>query len=365
MGDNGQAKRYSSRYLTHLLLVGIVLGFWLAIPAHAQNERCFGDENPSITACISGRLLEFWENNGGLAVFGYPLTNPETLSTTDGAFTIQYFERARLELHPELAPPYDVLLGRVGAEHLQLTGQIWRMQQAEEAIPACQYWAETQHNVCGPFLATWQARGPQLDSDPALTDAERLALWGLPLTDVVPVTTADGTVLTQWFERARFEQQPDGSITFGLLGAELLSLSIPAAIEPTPEPLPAAAVEPTPAPNVPFPSVPCDTNVPLPEEGLQLWIADPEPKLGADAAACVRLIVRGASANGANAMTYRMIGGERRPSIPQSTGLDGIASFIFYTGELTPDATIPVEAVVTYRGTTYTAYTEFTPRAAR
>jgi hypothetical protein len=62
-------------------------------------------------------------------------------------------------------------------------------------------------------------------------------------------------------------------------------------------------------------------------------------------------------------MAYRYrAGGERRPSIPQSTGRDGVASFIFYIGEEAGGVRIPVEAVVTYRGITYTAYSEFTPR---
>jgi plastocyanin len=64
---------------------------------------------------LSGRFRGYWEENGGLAIFGYPLSEPFTEVLEDGKpYTVQYFERARLELHPENAPPYDVLLGQFG-----------------------------------------------------------------------------------------------------------------------------------------------------------------------------------------------------------------------------------------------------------
>lgn len=65
---------------------------------------------------LCGSFAEFWTVNGGLAIFGYPLT--EEFIDADGR-TVQYFERARFELHPENAgTPYEVLLGRIGAEQL-------------------------------------------------------------------------------------------------------------------------------------------------------------------------------------------------------------------------------------------------------
>ena len=40
-------------------------------------------------------------------------------------FQVQWFERNRLELHPENARPYDVLLGRLGADRLAQQGRDW------------------------------------------------------------------------------------------------------------------------------------------------------------------------------------------------------------------------------------------------
>jgi hypothetical protein len=336
-----------------------------ALGVRAQDERCFSDQEPSISACISGRFLSFWEDNGGLAIFGYPLTDAEFLATDDGLYLTQFFERARLELHPDQVAPYDVLLGRLGVERLSALGQNWIDAPAEFPEEGCQYWDETGFNVCGPMLEAWRSGGLELDDQPARSDAERLALWGLPIT--TEQLEADGTSV-QWFERARFEQQPDGSVTFGLLGSEVLNAPAdqpaPPAPEPTvaPSPPPPSAPTAVPAPSVPFPSIPCNRNVPTPVEGIQVWMVDANPSRETDAVACVRLIVGGVAANGANVMTYRNQGDQRLPSIPQSTGLDGVASFIFYIAETSADQPITVDAVAIYRGITYGATTVFTPR---
>jgi len=55
----------------------------------------------------------YWERFGGLAVFGYPLSEE---FVQDG-MVVQYFERARFEWHPGAWPErFDVLLTRLGAE---------------------------------------------------------------------------------------------------------------------------------------------------------------------------------------------------------------------------------------------------------
>lgn len=363
------ARQYLVRLLLLLLLPAVAALAHPALGVRAQDELCFTEQAAAITACLSGRFRTFWETQGGLQVFGYPLTDADYVATADGVFLTQYFERARFELHPDQPEPYDVLLGRIGVERLAELGQDWQELPAESPQDDCQFWAETQHNVCGSMLRAWRLAGLQLDDQPALSSAESLSLWGLPITPETSVETVDGVVRTQWFERARFEQQGDGVVTFGLLGSELLSTvedsapAPPAPELPTPElPTPVPAPTALPAPSVPVPSVPCNRNVPQPVEGIQVWMTDPNPSRDTDAVACVRLIIGGQAANGANVMAYRYLGDERRPSIPQSTGLDGIASFIFYIAETNAGQPIPVEAIATYRGVTYGATTVFVPR---
>ncbi|HEX5505290.1 MAG TPA: cupredoxin family copper-binding protein [Thermomicrobiales bacterium] len=64
---------------------------------------------------LGGRFRDFWQQNGGLAIFGYPLSEPFQQQLEDGkTYTVQYFERARFEAHPENQAPYDVELGQFG-----------------------------------------------------------------------------------------------------------------------------------------------------------------------------------------------------------------------------------------------------------
>jgi len=68
---------------------------------------------------LGGSFQRYWEANGGLAQFGYPLTDEFKEQLADGnTYTVQYFERARFEYHPENSPPYDVLLGQFGRQIL-------------------------------------------------------------------------------------------------------------------------------------------------------------------------------------------------------------------------------------------------------
>lgn len=83
--------------------------------ASAQSDqRCF----PETGFCISGRIREFWEQNGGLPVFGFPITPQQEEIVEGKAVQVQWFKRHRIELHSENRQPYDVLLGRLGADLL-------------------------------------------------------------------------------------------------------------------------------------------------------------------------------------------------------------------------------------------------------
>lgn len=211
----------------------------LAVPArlHAQpanGPHCF--DVPGIVDCIEGRFRQFWEQNGGLAVFGYPVTSAGLLQTGAGHLLVQYFERVRFEHRPDQPPPYDVLLGRLGDERLQAQGRDWHtFPQVDPGTP--RYFAETGHAIAHePFWQYWQAHGLGY---PGKSQFERsLALFGLPISEPQTETNAAGdVVLTQWFERARFEDHGDKGVLLGLLGAE----SRPSQpLEPAPVPAPVA-----------------------------------------------------------------------------------------------------------------------------
>jgi hypothetical protein len=62
----------------------------------------------------------FWLNNGGLAVFGRPISEQfQEVNKADGkTYWVQYFERQRMEWHPdEPDPRYRILLGLLGNEY--------------------------------------------------------------------------------------------------------------------------------------------------------------------------------------------------------------------------------------------------------
>ncbi len=83
-----------------------------AVAQQAVACRTFGETG----RVVCGRFLEYWQQHGGLPVFGYPISNEfrEQSKLNNQVYTVQYFERAVFELHPENKPPYDVLLSQLG-----------------------------------------------------------------------------------------------------------------------------------------------------------------------------------------------------------------------------------------------------------
>jgi hypothetical protein len=89
--------------------------------AGAAGERFF----PETGHAIRNSFQSYWERNGGLAVYGYPISDEFTeINPEDGKpYVVQYFERNRFEYHPEHAgTPYEVLLGLLGNDLLRLKG---------------------------------------------------------------------------------------------------------------------------------------------------------------------------------------------------------------------------------------------------
>lgn len=153
---------------------------------------------PETGYSIDGRIREYWEQNGGLPVFGYPITAQQEEPIEGRLVQAQWFERNRLELHPENAPPYDVLLGRLGADRLSQQNYDWQAVPREAPQDGCRHFEETGRNVCSDILAAWRANGLELDGRPGFNESENLALFGLPLTGLITTTTperASGAIL--------------------------------------------------------------------------------------------------------------------------------------------------------------------------
>ncbi|GAB4442528.1 MAG: hypothetical protein OHK0015_41270 [Chloroflexi bacterium OHK40] len=210
-----------------LVLLPLLLAAPAAGVAQAQEgERCF----PETGQCISGAIRAFWEQNGGLAVFGLPIGPQQATTGEDGQVReAQWFERHRLELHPENQPPYNVQLGRLGVDRLTQQGRDWRafppLDLNNADAERCAFFRETNHQVCDEFLQAFRSNGLSFVNTPGVTYAESLALFGLPISEAMTETVEGREYTVQWFERARFElhpeNQPSFRVLFGRLGAEL------------------------------------------------------------------------------------------------------------------------------------------------
>jgi hypothetical protein len=83
--------------------------------------RSFSETNQA----VCGVFLDYWNTHGGLAQQGLPISdtfvekNAEPPNGDGKEHVVQYFQRARFELHDENQSPYNVLLGLLGSEQLK------------------------------------------------------------------------------------------------------------------------------------------------------------------------------------------------------------------------------------------------------
>ena len=161
---------------------------------------------------LGDAFLQYWQANGGLALFGYPISEPFTeVSPADGKpYTVQYFERNRFELHPEYAgTPYEVELGLLGSETTQ--GRSFDPAPPPTISTDTRlYFPETKHSLTSDFLQYWQENGG-------------LAVFGYPISEPFQeVSPTDGkTYLVQYFQRNRFAPENAATpynVLLGLLG---------------------------------------------------------------------------------------------------------------------------------------------------
>ena len=135
---------------------------------------------------IQGGFLQAFQKYG-LALIGYPLTS----ELNEGGRTVQYFERVKMEYHPELAAAgTPVLFTRLGANIS--AGSSFATVTPFRAPPPEAYFAQTSHSLAEPFLSFWRNNG-------------EVELFGYPISEVIQ---QDG-MQVQWFERARMEYHPE------------------------------------------------------------------------------------------------------------------------------------------------------------
>ncbi|TVR73649.1 MAG: hypothetical protein EA415_07120 [Sphaerobacteraceae bacterium] len=87
------------------------------------SRDCFSETGHS----LAYGFRDFWIEHGGLARFGFPISEEfsEMNPDTGQMHTVQYFERARFEYHPDLAgTPFEVQLGLLIRDDIEAQGWI-------------------------------------------------------------------------------------------------------------------------------------------------------------------------------------------------------------------------------------------------
>lgn len=222
-------------------LLAPLLLFAILLPrSHAQTDfRYF----PETGHYLGGAFRVFWEGNGALDNFGYPIT--EEYVAANGRIT-QYFERARFELGQRDGQAV-VELGKLGAEVTQ--GRSFPKVPPIQNSAQRRYIPQTQHVIQYGFKEIWETRG-----------AERI--FGYPISEEIKEILDDGEWHTvQYFEKARFEYWPGFAPGKRVLLSHLgRRLAPPDRMSPVPQPVPDQQPGPGQPPAPPPASVPPGTN---------------------------------------------------------------------------------------------------------
>lgn len=155
---------------------------------------------PETGQTVAGVFLDYWNVNGALAQQGFPISARlgEVSELNGKPYTVQYFERAVFEYHPENQAPYDVLLSQLGTFQYKNKFPNGAPNQQVNNSAGSILFSQTGHRVGGKFLDYWQSHGG-------------LAQQGYPISEeFVEKSDLNGrTYLVQYFERAVFEYHPE------------------------------------------------------------------------------------------------------------------------------------------------------------
>jgi hypothetical protein len=338
------------RLLFILCLLPLLVYALPTAPALAvdKNRICF----PQVPDCIEFRFRTFWRDNGGLQVFGLPLTPDHNEKVGDQKYQIQYFERFRFEQHKENQAPYDVLLGRIGVDRLAAQGRDWQtFAKADPKAP--HYFAETGHAIAPQFWGFWSSHGLEFDGNKkAKSAAESLALFGFPISEAQMEQGSDGQqYLTQWYERARFEYHPENKAPYNVLLGRLGADALAAAPQPGSSPDPILAIG-------------CPENAPPLAEGAQAWVSNPQPQApGSANTLCARLTLGGSPAADAKVTAVAHFDYGDLKIGPANTGPDGQTRIDFNIDKARNRFVVTIDVQIKAAdGHTYSAAATFRPR---
>jgi len=171
----------------------LALGFLLVAPSSAQQPApvCAEVEFfPETRHNVCDQFLAFFRSRGGAEIFGYPITE----QFFENGRLVQYFQRVRMEQHPELPTAYRVQLGLLGDEFAppELKRRIDPSEKPKSNDPYRRYFPETGHTVQFSFLDFFDKKGG-------------LDIFGYPVTEFFD----ENERTMQYFQRALMEWDPN------------------------------------------------------------------------------------------------------------------------------------------------------------
>ncbi|HJW29857.1 MAG TPA: hypothetical protein VJ508_11530 [Saprospiraceae bacterium] len=166
-----------------IFIAALLLGLGFTF---AQVQSAIARSSFEALHTVNPVFQKFYDEHGGLRIFGYPLTD---LFEYNG-FKVQYFQKARFELHPENPPAYTVQLGLLGDE----------LGHGTPPLPPTNidlihhYFPETGHTVAFEFLKFYNNNGG-------------LDIFGYPIAEF----TFENGYYVQYFQRAKMVWHPEMS----------------------------------------------------------------------------------------------------------------------------------------------------------
>jgi len=168
----------TGRWIVVIAAICLLFSSWGSVYAQTSDVEYFAQTGHY----VRGDFLRYYRSvSNPTLLFGYPLT--EQFTSIDGK-TVQYFQRARFEMAPEL--PQGVRLTPLGLE----TYSVERQLVINNPF-ACRTYTQTGHSVCFAFLEFFDQNG----------GVER---FGYPIS---PFEFRNNQIV-QYFENARFEWRP-------------------------------------------------------------------------------------------------------------------------------------------------------------
>ena len=175
--------------------------------AGTQQPQC--QTFPETGRSVCHGFLKYWTEHGGVNRQGFPISGEfQEVSDINGkTYTVQYFERAVYEYHPEYQPPYDVLLSLLGTIQYRskYPNGIPELEELESLPPEMKpeggaIFPQTGKEVRGIFLDYWLANGGPLQ-------------YGYPISNAfIERSQLDGIErIVQYFERSIFEFHPENA----------------------------------------------------------------------------------------------------------------------------------------------------------